>query len=566
MINWQNTSTKSWIFDSLLVFILFFIAYGAFLGSYPLFVPDDARYIEVAREMARSGDYVIPRMDGFIFIEKPPLFYWLEATAMNLGGTSLWVARSANMLLGVLGCLLVYAFGRSFYGRKTGWYAAAVLGSSIIYIVLSRTITTDMTLTFCLSASLLSFLHAYLLAPGTAKRMWCYVAYACAGLAVLAKGLIGIVFPVMIIGLWVLLRWDWKSLRYFYIPSGLLVVLLVALPWHILAQQANADFFDFYIIGQHFARYATMEAKRYQPAWFYFAIVIGGFLPWTAFLPNMIKQYVQQGWQTWRQNPVNSFLCIWVVFIFTFFTASNSKLVPYILPIFPALALLIAHYLYEYAQNKKSSSIIVYMMLGFAVLFIITTATSSFWFNLEKLVQYKAMVPYLYGLGVMIFITIGTWTYCWRKNWISRGIAVLAAGVIIFMAYGILFIGPIANKKSTKPFADYLENVLTEDDVVITYYNFYFDLPYYLDRLVLVNYDHREIEFGIAQEPENPQWLTTEEVWALWNSSRRVFVVTPTKFQPHFTDLKNPGHMLLETSRNVLFSNQPVENMEAEGK
>ena len=557
MINGQNTATRTWIIDIFLIFLLFSIGYGAFLGSYPLYVPDDARYIEVSREMARSGDFVTPRLDGFKFIEKPPLFYWFEATAIDLAGDSLWVGRSMNALFAVLGCLLMYGFGRCFYGRQAGWYAAAILGSSVIYIILARTITIDMTLTFWLSASLLSFLRAYLLAPGKAKRLWCYCAYACAGLAVLSKGLIGIIFPIMIIGLWVVLRWDWKNLRYFYIPTGLLVFLLVALPWHILAQQADSDFFDFYIIGQHFSRYATLAAKRYQPGWFYIVILIAGLLPWTAFLPGAIKYYVQQGWQAWRAQPVNSFLTVWFIFVFVFFSVSNSKLVPYILPIFPALALLLGNYLYQYQQNKKSTATLYYLIFGFTGIFAIACWTSPLWFT-EKLMQYKDIIPYIYYMSFIVVVSVAAWGYCWKKGWISRGVGVLAGGMLICLSFGIIFITPITNKKSTKPFADYLENVLTPDDVIITYHNFYFDLPYYLDRLVLVNYDHREIEFGLAQEPDNPQWVTTEEVWQLWNSSQRVFVVTPSKFYSEFKDAAMPGNLLVETSRNVLVSNQSM--------
>jgi 4-amino-4-deoxy-L-arabinose transferase-like glycosyltransferase len=546
---------KTWLTDLLFISLFFAIAYGAFLGSYPLFIPDDARYVEISREMARSGDYLTPRLDGLKYFEKPPLFYWLDALAIEAGGNSLWVGRSVNALFALLGCVLIYAAGRCCFDplkddRLKGWLAAGILGSSLLYIVLARYVTLDMTFTFCLSACLLTFLRGYLLPPGLNKRGWCYAAYSFAALAVLAKGLAGIVLPIGVIGAWVLLRWDWRSLRYFYIPTGLLLFFIIALPWHILMQLEHPEFFDYYIIFHHFLRYATLSAERFEPFWFFIPIIIVGLLPWAGLLPETTRTVYKQ----WRSDPTISFLLVWIIVIFVFFSISKSKLVPYILPVFTPMVLLIAHYLDECYQKKEFPFKALYSAAVVASILLIAALTSSWWFP-EKLLRYQDMLPYIRGIVLFYLIGILVCVALWKKQKLLPGIATLAISSILAVSTALVTLEPFINSKSTKEFADYLQPILKADDMVIAYNNFYYDLPYYLDREIMLTHAGGELQFGAEHEPQNPLLITSAEVWQRWDTPQRIFIVTKPEMYAKFQQEGRKMWLVAETSRAVLFTN-----------
>lgn len=548
----MTTTTKIWMIDLLFIALFFAVAYGIYLGGYSLFIPDDARYVEISREMARSGDYLTPRLGGLKYFEKPPLFYWLDAIAINLGGNAVWVGRSINALFALLGCVMLYAMGRGYYDRTTGWLAAGILGSSLIYIILARYVTLDMTFTCCLTGCLGAFLYAYLLPPGWSKRLWLYAAYGFAALAVLAKGLAGIVLPLGIIGFWVLVRWDWRSLRYFYIPSGLLLFFIIVLPWHVLMQAENPEFFDYYIIFHHFFRYATLAAERYEPIWFFIPVLLVGLLPWIVFLPQSVQKISKK---EWRRDPVFSFLAAWIVVIFVFFSISQSKLIPYILPIFPALALLISHYLMVCYQEKRfpMGGLSVLSMLTVVLLFAMLTAI--FWFP-ENQQRYRDAIPYLQVIMAGYLICVAFCWWLWQKQNLLAGVATLVMGSMLSVTTAFIALEPFINAKSTQDFADYLQPILQPQDIVIAYNHFYYDLPYYLDRNMLLTRASGELKFGAEQEPNNPLLITTEQVWAMWEGPQRIFMVMRPETYAHLPQEGRKVWLLAETQRAVLISNR----------
>ena len=265
--------------DIILLTVLTSLFFGLFLGSRPLSVPDEGRYAEIPREMAVTGDWVTPRLNGVKYFEKPPLVYWFTALSIKLFGLSEWSVRLAPALFSLLGCLSVYAAGTIFYGRRAGILSAIVLATSVLYYALSRTLILDMPVTALLSLSLCSFLIGLREPDGWKRRALLYVFYAGCGLTMLTKGLIGIVIPGMIIFVWMLVMNQWSILRSLYLPSGIALFLLVAAPWHILVQRANPEFFQFYFIHEHFERYLTKVHARYKPFWYFIPVLAGGSSP-----------------------------------------------------------------------------------------------------------------------------------------------------------------------------------------------------------------------------------------------------------------------------------------------
>ena len=343
-----DPSTPSWKRDLLLLSLAIGLLFGVALGVRALWGPDEGRYVEIPREMVTTGDYVTPRLNGVKYFEKPPLFYWLEAGAIHLFGLREWAMRLVPALSALLGCLAVYAAGRRLFCRRAGLLAAAILATTPLWYFLGNAITLDMTVSALLTVALLCFLVAMRDpdvpdAPFRRNLLWTF--YATLALATLAKGLIGIVIPGMVIVVWMVLLGDWDLPRRIRLGSGTVIFLLIAVPWHVLVARANPEFLWFYFIHEHVLRYMTKIHERYEPPWFFVPVLLGGMIPWTAFLVQAVRDALPAGWRRRREARETLFLLLWAGLVFVFFSLSSSKLVPYILPVIPPLALLLGRYL-----------------------------------------------------------------------------------------------------------------------------------------------------------------------------------------------------------------------------
>ncbi len=319
----------------------FLLLFFGGLGTTPLLDPDEGRYTEIPREMLVQGDFVTPRLNGVLYFEKPPLYYWLNATALAVVSRPEIASRLAGAGFGLAGLGLAWLLGSSMGRRRTGLLAAIVLGTTPLYLALARTAIIDMTVTFFLNATLACFWLAQEREGDRGARLLWYGVFVSAALATLSKGLIGIVIPGAVVFLFLLFTRRWQVLRRVPWVGGPLLFLALAVPWHVLAAQRNPDFLLFYFIHEHFLRYTTPIADRQQPFWFFIPIVVLGMLPWTGSLPAVVRLF-RRGSERLRDRPHLVFLACWAGFVLLFFSASRSKLVPYVLPAFLPLALLVA--------------------------------------------------------------------------------------------------------------------------------------------------------------------------------------------------------------------------------
>ncbi|MEA2602948.1 MAG: hypothetical protein QOF89_3940 [Acidobacteriota bacterium] len=319
-------------------FILLF--FGG-LGTIPLLDPDEGRYAEIPREMLLRGDFVTPRLNGVLYFEKPPLYYWLNAVALAALSRPEIASRLTGAGCGLAGLGLAWLLGLSMGGRRTGLQAAIVLGTTPLYVALARTAIIDMTVTFFLSATLTCFWLAQEKDGDRGARPLWYGAFVSAALATLSKGLIGIVIPGAVVFLFLLFTRRWQVLRRVPWVGGPLLFLAIAVPWHVLAAQRNPDFLWFYFIHEHFLRYATPIADRQQPFWFFGPVVVLGMLPWSGLLPAIVTLF-RRCPERLRDCPHLVFLACWAGFVILFFSVSRSKLVPYVLPAFLPLAVLVS--------------------------------------------------------------------------------------------------------------------------------------------------------------------------------------------------------------------------------
>jgi len=313
------------------------------LNAPHLFDPDEGRYAEIPREMVASGDWVTPRLDAIKYFEKPALQYWATAAAFQLFGEHAWTARLWPALCGFLGLLLTWVLARSLYDQRSAGLAVIIQASSLLYLAMARIATLDMSLSFGLQIALcaLALLAQQRSAQtGAASGRWQLPVLLGLGLAlaVLSKGLVGILIPGAAAVLYVLWRRDWTLPLRAQPWWGLAVLIALSAPWFLLVSRRNPEFAHFFFIVQHFQRYLSSAGfDRYQPVWFFVPVLLLGLLPWTTLLPGALRQ----GWRAARAGEGGTaMLIVWAAFVFAFFSLSQSKLIPYILPLLPALALL----------------------------------------------------------------------------------------------------------------------------------------------------------------------------------------------------------------------------------
>jgi 4-amino-4-deoxy-L-arabinose transferase-like glycosyltransferase len=317
------------------------------LAGRPLFNPDEGRYAEIPREMLSLHDWVIPHLNHLPYIEKPPLQYWATALSYAVFGANEFAARLYTALC-ALATVVATAFVAQRLFGESGWRAAATLSGMLMFLVLGQLLTLDMSLTWHMTLCLAGFLLAQRAAEiedAEAVRRWMLVAWCAAALGVLTKGLEAAVIPAAVLVLYSIWTRDWSPWRHLHLARGLTLFLAITIPWHWLAAHRDPDFLRFFFVHEHFARYLTPEADREAPWWFFGYVLLVGTLPWTFSLVRVIVT----GWRAPgaqagapRFDP-QRFLWLWSMFVVVFFSLSSSKLMPYILPALPALALLIAN-------------------------------------------------------------------------------------------------------------------------------------------------------------------------------------------------------------------------------
>ncbi|MFO7569661.1 MAG: glycosyltransferase family 39 protein [Smithellaceae bacterium] len=345
-----------------ILFLVPLILYIAILGVMPQMEPDEARYSLIPSEMNASGNYVTPHIKNTIYLEKPPLAYWVTAMSFKVFGENDFSARLFTGLC-AWGCILLAFFmGRHFRDEKTGLYASAVLSISVLPFILGRINILDMPLTFflCLSVWL-----GYLAVNSVNKRHLYYLFYFACALAFLTKGIVGVVFPFAILVLWLIWTGRWRDIFGLVSPVGIVIFLIIVSPWLILAQMENSDFLWFFFVREHFLRFTTQMHGKSEPFYYFIPIIIGGTLPWSIYLIRAWHKNNISGW-LFRKDE-NKLLVVWFLFIFLFFTVSSSKLATYIAPVFIPIALFAGNIFRndeELTEKPASGRIFVYRLFA----------------------------------------------------------------------------------------------------------------------------------------------------------------------------------------------------------
>ena len=566
----------SWRRDLLWLVAAFALLYGFRLGSYPLGPGDEGRYAEVPREMLASGDWVIPRLNEVYYFEKPPLMYWLTAMSESVFGLNAWAVRFVPAMLALGGVLLTYAAARRLHGRDAGVASAVVLGTSLLYFAIGRLPLLDMGLTVLMSATLFCFLLAVREPPGTRRRWLFYGLYASAALATLTKGLIGFLVAGAVMFLWLLIFNQWKRLRPLHLPSGILIFLAIALPWHLLAAARAETWAHRYFVVEHFERFFTPVAKRPGAWYYYIPVLLGGLIPWMPCLFPALRDRLRGGpsdqlrgtspssvWAARDRNADAWFLVTWVAFIFLFFSKSHSKLVPYILPVFPALAVLIGAWLAQVraagnpAQLRLGLRVFSFIsgMLALALCMVVLRPTLVRGLDPSQALVLRPIAFLMAGALVAGGILAPAFA---RLRGVGVALTTMVVAMMVFQAV-LLFAAPVLNKPSSKALALMVKAEAQPGDRVVHYHAFFHEFTFYAGRVVdLVDYkDEIELEEDAAARASG-RFINEAEFRHRWAGPVRLWVVARRRdVKELFADPTFRYHLLGQTEDHYLFSNQP---------
>jgi 4-amino-4-deoxy-L-arabinose transferase-like glycosyltransferase len=547
----------------LLLALMFGALFAWRLGSAPLINPDEGRYAEVPREMVASGDWVTPRLNGVPYFEKPPLVYWAVAACERYFGPSEWSVRLAPALFAVGGILLAYAAARKLYGREAGFWASVILGTSLLYLALGHLVGLDMAVSVLMSATLFCFILAVREQPGWGRRWLFYGLYASAALATLTKGLMGFLITGAVMFLWLLLLGQWRRLRPLYLPSGLLLFAAMAVPWHILVARSNPGWAHFYFIHEHWERYLDKGHGRYQPAWFFIPVLILGLFPWTGFLWSSFRDALAGGWSRRKENAEAWFLAIWPAFIFLFFSASKSKLIPYILPVFPPIAVVSGRWLSATLPLPDAFQRIRLGLRSFCFLCGLLAAALCVAVLKPGLIkdasQAAELRPYAYVIAAILCVGGIRALVPRSPDGAARGAVVAMTATLVFLIGVLLLAMPIIDVRSTKGLAVAARGLVRPGDRVYHYHGFFHDYTYYSESVVgLVNYtDELELQFLDPNERE-ARFIDDAEFRRQWAGSGRVFAVARIRdLSELFADPGFRYHILATGPHHYLLSNQP---------
>ena len=456
------------------------------LGARDFWAPGEPIYAEVIRVMFEKNDWFVPTLNDQLFADKPVLYYWLALIASKLaGGVSEWTVRIPEAL-GAIGLVLtLYAIGTKFFDWRIGFLAGLILATTNRLYWESRFLRFDCVLSLFLLLGFYFFLRAFINRESTAFYL---AAYVCFALATLTKGPLGLVLPgLAALGLLIFGR-RWSELRRMQLLPGILLVLAIVGPWLVVLHLKGHDQWarDFLLI-HNVQNYALEPIGHIRPFYYYFLNLPVDFLPWTLLLPSALIYYYP--WRARLRSPSTLAWVCWFAATFFFFTASKSKIAYYLLPLFPALALLLGCYLN-------------------ALLREISAATADVHWIVTRTSFYLLAAVFLAG-GIALPIVsrkiepdILNWSLALASLWVVGASGAFVAlrksdfkwmfAVVILILVMSLFIGGIGilpymdRYKSPRPLAEFVKRNIPSDAPLYVFRSPMADFNYYAGRRKII--------------------------------------------------------------------------------
>jgi 4-amino-4-deoxy-L-arabinose transferase-like glycosyltransferase len=510
-------------YDVVVILALSFAVCFFHLGSFGLWEPDEARYAEIAREMLQSGNLLVPHLNYVAYVEKPPLLYWMTTLSFWIFGVSEFAARLPVALSAIAGIFATYFFALRAFGRRHAILAGAILATTPLYALMAQVLTTDMTLTALVTIATFSlYLHWH------EGGRWCWIAYIAMGLAVMTKGPVGAALPILSMLVWLAPNHELRgAIAKFCAIPGLLLTVLIAAPWFVAMTIRLPGFADFYFIGEHLRRVFETDYSHSEAFYFYVPVLAVGLMPWSLLVPFLT-------WRAAPRNPARSFCMVAAGVTVIAFSCASAKLIPYVLPAVPPLAVLIADGLASLAWPTAESRAALRVpdsriliesgpMLVLLGLGAIVAAIAAPQFRTPYVMTAR---PAMYAMGAILLAGGAVTTLMFATRRMAAGL-----GAIVVALALTLIAGGWA-RLETEPMRSYaaLSRAIAErapDATIICYHRYVQSLPFYNRRRVVLVGGRTELDFGARLDPDASEWFMNndEQMFRRWEQPGRVVVV-----------------------------------------
>jgi 4-amino-4-deoxy-L-arabinose transferase len=444
---------------------LFLLLYISPLGVRPIIIPDESRYAEVPREMIASGDWIVPHLNGLRYFEKPVLGYWINATSMILLGENAFAVRLPSAMAAGISALMLFILLRKFEGEYSiGVLAASIFLTCLEVLAVGTFSVLDNLLSMFLTGAMVSFFFAH--REGRPLKKYCLLALSgiFCGLAFLTKGFIALVIPLVTILPFMVWERRWKELfQVCWIP--VFTAVLVSLPWAVMIQIREPNFWHFFFWNEHIRRFIADNAQHKQPFLYFSLILPGVALPWSFLFPTAASGLKQTDFK----NPIIRIAICWFLFPFLFFSLCSGKLLTYILPCFPPLAILTAVGLHNYLKGERKKTFNGGTLLFALVIAILAVALVGY-----QVAGFCYLKPYaqvwkcLFAVGGLLSWTLFLLLSA-RESRAKKKIILYGTAPVLFMFLGHFILpDPVAEHKAPGEFLLHHSHKIQADTILVS--------------------------------------------------------------------------------------------------
>lgn len=505
--------------------------------------PDETRYAEVAREMLENGDWVVPHLNYVPYFMKPPLMHWILAAPASWLGFHHWVLRIGPVLAAIFGVLITYEMGRALGSRRTGLVAGAILATAIGYFMVAVSLTTDMVFSVFLFGAWWAFWRHY--QSGGMTQDWIALAWLLGSLACFTKGPLGPALLVFTVLVFVAIRGEWWLLLRLRPAIGMLIFILINVPWMILIYKRDPRFLQFFYVQVNMAGLRDASLQHSEPFFYYFYVLPGMLFPWTLPMVAAIYLAVRQLWREGRKTA--SVESLWLVSMFlggfVLLSIPAAKLGTYCLPLFSAAALLTANLLRSVDGRSRVCRILVPVQCSVALIglvaLIVVTAEGRFRVGLQNINIPLALLVIAVWTGGLALATVAGLRGSFRTSMLAMGATAAIAFPIV-----MLYAPTVVTWRTAEELCERSAQHLRSADVIAVNDEKQFSVPLTVRRRVAIMGHAGEQGMGLFTEihpdrplPANPfrlkaddlsssYLLNTDKLANLWRSHRSVYLLS----------------------------------------
>jgi len=416
------------------IIVLFLLLYIVPLGVRPMVIPDEFRYAEISREMLETGDWIVPHLDGLRYFEKPVLGYWLNAAGIAMFGEDVFAIRFFSAVAAGISAVILFFLARKYAGGyRTGILVAVVFLTSVEVFSVGTISVLDSMFSMFLTVAMALFFFAYMEDVPRKRACLLVLSGISCGLAFLTKGFLAFAIPAVTVIPFLFWQPRVKDIfRILWVPF--LMAVLIALPWCLMIYAREKDFWHYFFWTEHIHRLVSAGLDQHpEPFWFFIPCILVGAFPWIALLPAII--FGLRG--TFFKDPLFRYAVCWLLLPFLLLSASQGKLITYILPCFPPLAIIMSMALLQYfaVGNKKAFkvavNILLVIMAVLMIAFILTQTTPT---SLRVYQQQETWKVVLMAIGFGAYVLF---LFCaGRRGDFRMKLAFFAIGPTVFMFFG----------------------------------------------------------------------------------------------------------------------------------